>query len=60
MSSGFEIVLIVFYVIFMLGFIAAMVFMVLAFWKGMRAHESIAESMKKITETLQGQAREAA
>lgn len=58
MASGFSIALIFFYVIFMLGFIAAVVFMVLAFWKGMRAHESIAESMKKITETLQGQAKE--
>jgi len=53
MASGFGIALMVFYVFLMVGSIAVMVFMVVAFWKAMRAHESIAGSMKEIAEALQ-------
>jgi len=53
MASGFGLGLMVFYMLLIVGSIAAMVFMVVAFWKAMRAHESIAGSMKEIAEALQ-------
>jgi len=57
MAAGFSIALLAFYVVLIIGSITAMVFMVIAIWKAMRAHESIADSMKSIAETLQAQAR---
>jgi uncharacterized membrane protein len=58
-STGFSIALLAFYVFLIIGSITAMLFMVIAIWKAMRAHESIAGSMKAIAETLLTQARAA-
>jgi len=57
MAQGFSIIALVFWVIFILGSIAAGVFFIIAAWKAMRAHESIAGSMKEIAEALQAQTR---
>ncbi len=58
-AQGFGMVFFAFWVIIMLGSIAAGVFFILAAWKAMRAHESIAESMRVIAGTLQDQNRTA-
>lgn len=59
MATGFSFVLLAFYMVLIIGSITAMVIMVIAIWKAMRAHESIADSMKLIAGTLQAQARAA-
>lgn len=59
MAAGFSFVLLAFYMVLIIGSITAMVIMVIAIWKAMRAHESIADSMKLIAGTLQAQARAA-
>lgn len=50
MAQGFSIVLLIFYMVLIFGSIAAAVFFIIAAWRAMRAHESIAESMKVIAE----------
>ena len=52
MYQGFGAAFIVFWVISMIGGIIAGVFFILAVWKAMRAHESIAVSMKQIATAL--------
>lgn len=44
----------VLYVIFMIGCIVAVVITVLAIWRAMKAHESIAGSMQEIAAALKG------
>lgn len=48
---GFSIAFIMFNIVLVLGGIAAAVFFIIAAWRAMRAHESIAESMKVMAET---------
>lgn len=50
MTQGFGIAMLVLYMVLIFGSIAAAVFFILAAWRAMRAHESIAESMKVIAE----------
>lgn len=50
MAQGFSILLLIFYMVLIFGSIAAVVFFILAAWRAMKAHESIAESMKVIAE----------
>lgn len=51
MAQGlFGILMLMIYVVLIFGSIAAVVFFILAAWKAMRAHESIAESIKVIAE----------
>ena len=57
MAQGFSIVLMVIWLIFLFGSIAAAVFFIIAAWRAMKAHEAIAESMKGIAEALQVQAK---
>lgn len=47
---GFGILMLIIYVVLIFGSIAAAVFFIIAAWRAMRAHESIAESMKVIAE----------
>lgn len=60
MAQGIGIVFMVVWAILTIFGIVAAVFMIIAFWKAMRAHESIAGSMKEIADSLQAQARAAA
>jgi cell division septal protein FtsQ len=50
MAQGFSILLLIFYMVLIFGCMAAVVFFILAAWRVMKAHESIAESMKVIAE----------
>lgn len=59
MAQGFGIVMFIFWLIMVLGGMAAGVFFIVAAWKAMRAHESIAVSMQVIADALQAQANEA-
>lgn len=45
------------WVILTIGSIAAIVLVILAIWRAMKAHESIAGSMKEIAAALQSQAK---
>lgn len=47
---GFGILMLLIYVVLIFGSMAAAVFFIIAAWRAMRAHESIAESMKVIAE----------
>ncbi|MFH1724204.1 MAG: hypothetical protein ABII00_06235 [Elusimicrobiota bacterium] len=38
----------VFWLLMMIGMIGGYIFLIVAFWKGMKAHESMAESLKQI------------
>jgi len=44
--AGFSIILFLFYIILILGSISAAVFFIIAIWRAMKAHESIAESLR--------------
>ena len=46
MAQGFDIALLLFYIILILGSLAAAVFFIIAIWRTMKAHESIAASMQ--------------
>jgi len=54
---GFSIALIVVNTVLIIGCVVVMVIMVMAFWRAMRAHQSIAESLKQIADALQEQRR---
>ena len=43
------IIFFVIWLILMLGVIAGWIILLIAVWRGMKAHESIAESMKELT-----------
>ena len=41
------------YILFIIGMITGVVVMIIAWWRGMKAHEKIAENLKVIAEKLQ-------
>lgn len=49
---GFSIALMIVITILIIGCVVVMAIMVIAFWRAMRAHQSIAGSLKQIADTL--------
>lgn len=54
MAQGFEIAVILLYIVLILGSLAAAVLFIIAIWRTMKAHESIAASMQLMTKDYDG------
>jgi len=52
MGPGFAMggIIILFWLVVMLGIVAGWVIFLVSMWRGMKAHESIAESLRRIAE----------